>query len=236
MTGVIIAGGLGTRLRSVMADRPKCLAPVNGQPFLFYLLRQMRGAGVKRIVLCTGHQAEQVGACVGDAFAGLKVDYSHETEPLGTGGALKLAFDRFGGDEEGWLVMNGDSYLELDIAAYRTAYQQANWVAGLAAVEVPDGRRFGGLRCAPDGRILAFEEKSSEPGPKWINGGVYLLSEKFLASMPAIAPLSIERDVFPQQLEEGLFAYKTQGRFIDIGLPESLAEAQSFFAQPIASQ
>lgn len=233
MTGVIIAGGLGTRLRSVVPDKPKCLAPVNGQPFLFHLLQQMVDAGVKRLLLCTGYQADQVTACVGNSFAGVPVDYSHEAQPLGTGGALKLAFERFG-CEDGWLVMNGDSYLDLDLPDYQHSFAQSDCIAALAAVEVPDGRRFGGLRIGPGGRIVAFEEKSEEAGPKWINGGVYLLSEKFLVGMPATKPLSLERDVFPQHLADGLLAYRVCGRFIDIGLPESFAEAQSFFAQPAA--
>lgn len=232
MTGVIIVGGLGTRLRPVVADKPKCLAPVNGQPFLFHLLQQMVDAGVSRIVLCTGYQAEQVEACVGSVFAGVPVDYSHETDPLGTGGALKLAFDRYG-CENSWLVMNGDSYLELDIASFKHQFLTSTCIAALGAVRVPDGRRFGGLRCLPNGRICAFEEKSDAPGPKWINGGVYLLSPQFLAGLPATTPLSLERDVFPKCITNGLLAYASRGRFIDIGLPESFAEAQTFFAESL---
>lgn len=229
VTGVIIAGGLGTRLRSVVADKPKCLAPVNGQPFLFYLLRQMTEAGVKRILLCTGYQAEQVEQCIGSFHSGVPVEYSREEEPLGTGGALKLALDRTGAPGP-WLVMNGDSYLEMDLPGFYAAFHDSGCSAALAAVEVPDGRRFGGLRCDSHGRVLAFEEKSEEPGAKWINGGVYLLSQRFLDALPATTPLSLERDVFPYRLTDGLLAVKSHGRFIDIGIPESFAAAQTFFA------
>lgn len=230
MTGVIIAGGLGTRLRSVLADKPKCLADVCGKPFLFYLLEQMTGAGVKRIVLCTGYQAGQVEECVGTRFSGVPVVYSREDEPLGTAGALRLAFDRHGCDEP-WLVMNGDSYLDIDIPSLRSEFDRSSCFAVIAAAHVADGCRFGSLKCASDGRVLAFEEKSDVPGPKWINGGVYLLSTTFLESIPKITPLSLERDVFPQSLAQGVLTYPCHGRFIDIGIPPSFALAQSFFAE-----
>ncbi len=232
MTGVIIAGGLGTRLRSVVADRPKCLASVNGQPFILRLLQQLIDAGVDRLLLCIGYGGDQVVESIGHQFAGVPVLYSRENEPLGTAGALKLAFDRHS-CESSWLVVNGDSFLDLNILDFQRKFDASSCVASVAAVQVANGSRFGGLTCSADGRVLAFEEKSDQSRPKWINGGVYLLTSRFLSDLPAKTPLSLEREVFPNCIQSGLFAYFCSGRFIDIGIPESYAEAQTFFAEAV---
>lgn len=230
MTAAILVGGLGTRLRSIVADTPKCLALINGEPFLLYLLRQLTDAGIDRILLCTGYGADQVEKRIGNRFSGIPVFYSREEQPLGTAGALRLAFNSYGSKDDSWFVANGDSFLELDFKHFKHRWKQSGCAAGIAAARVLDGGRFGGLRCSPDGRVLAFKEKSGKSGEKWINGGVYLLSGKFLAALPEGAP-SLERDVFPACIETGLMAYPSHGRFIDIGVPESFTEAQTFFAE-----
>lgn len=229
MTGVILAGGLGTRLRPAVAGLPKCLAPINGKPFVLHLLRQLVRAGVSRILLCTGYRAEQVENAIGSRFSGIPVLYSREQTPLGTAGALRLAWTQFQSPEP-WLVMNGDSYLELNIAHFRRRVDESACIAGIASICVMDGNRFGALRYSPEGRVTAFEEKSESPGPTWINGGIYLLSPRFLEGLPDLTPLSLERDVFPVRLDAGVLAYPCEGGFIDIGLPESFAQAQTFFA------
>src|SRR5437870_1488543 len=113
---VVLAGGMGTRLRSVVADRPKVLAPVAGRPFLTYLLDQIAGAGIERVVLSTGHLAEQFASVIGDHYRSIQIVYAHEERPLGTGGAIRFACGFTDADQI--LVMNGDSYCDTDLSAY----------------------------------------------------------------------------------------------------------------------
>jgi phosphoheptose isomerase len=227
---VVLAGGFGTRLRSVLHDRPKVLAEVNGRPFLFRLLDQLADAGVYRIVLCTGHLSEQVRCTVGDAHCGIPVVYSHEESPLGTGGALRQAFDNY--PDGLFLVVNGDSYVAADLAAFCRAHEDSGRPGSLLLAWVDDCSRFGTVETAAEGLIQRFAEKRGIAESGWVNAGVYLLSRALLESMPAHAPLSMERDVLPRWLECGLGGYRVHAGFIDIGTPESLASAGSFFATP----
>jgi phosphoheptose isomerase len=227
VTGVVLAGGFGTRLRPVLSDRPKVLAEVNGRPFLFILLDQLAGAGVHRIVLCTGHLGDQVRAAVGDSYRGLPILYSHEDSPLGTGGAVRQAFDNYPDDV--FLAVNGDSYVAADLAAFRRSHEASGKPGSLLLTWVDDCARFGTVETAEDGRIQQFAEKRGIAEPGWINAGIYMVSHALLESMPARAPLSIERDVFPCWLQRGLGSYRVHARFIDIGTPESLASAALFF-------
>jgi len=227
-TGVILAGGLGTRMRGVLPDTAKPLAAVQGRPFLTFLLSQLERAGIGRIILCTGHRGDQVRAAIGESFDGVPIEYSVEDQPLGTGGALRLAVQRYG-DGQTWMVMNGDSLVDINLCHLYSEHQRAGLAATIAAVAVPDGRRYGTLECSADGRIVAFREKSEDPRPVWINAGVYLLEPLFLEALPSAVPLSLEREVFPEWICRGLHVSQHHARFIDIGTPESYALAQEFF-------
>lgn len=227
MTGVVLAGGLGTRLRTVLPDTAKPLAPVEGRPFLFYLFEQLARAGVSPFILCTGHLAEQLRAVAEDVSTNIL--FSEEDCPLGTGGALRLAWKNYT-ETAPWLVMNGDSYLDIDLNAMMESHRKSGLAATIAAVRVEDGRRYGGLEWSGDHRITAFREKSSAPGERWINGGVYIFERDFLEAMPDRAPLSLETEVFPGWIANGIHAFESAARFIDIGTPESYALAQKFFS------
>ncbi len=229
MTGLVLAGGLGTRLRTVLPDTPKPLAPVEGRPFLFFLLEQLTRAGVSPLILSTGHLASQVQAEIGAEYNSAPILYSEEDRPLGTAGALRLAWQRYPGTAP-WLVMNGDSYLDIDLAAMLGSHRRSGLGVTIAAVRVEDGRRYGALEWSADLRITAFHEKSGLPGPRWINGGVYVFESGFLDALPARAPLSLETEAFPAWIPPGLHAFASEARFIDIGTPESYALAQRFFA------
>jgi NDP-sugar pyrophosphorylase family protein len=229
MTGVVLAGGLGTRLQAVLPDTAKPLAPVKGRPFLFYLFEQLTRAGVSPVILCTGHLADQLRA-VGQTVS-TAILYSEENRQLGTAGALRLAWRNYP-DTDPWLVMNGDSYLDIDLNAMIDSHERSGCKAAIAAVRVPDGRRYGGLEWTVDHRITAFHEKSGAPGPRWINGGVYIFKREFLNALPERVPLSLETEVFPGWIAEGIHAFESPARFIDIGTPESYALAQHFFSNP----
>jgi len=224
-TAVILAGGLGTRLRPAVGDRPKVLADVDGRPFLTYLLRQLTDAGVRSIVLCVGHRAVYVRAVLGEAYGGTPLVYAVETDLLGTGGALRAALPALRSDPV--LVLNGDSHCEAHLAALWAAHAEQDASATLVVTHVSDTRRFGRVSLDDDDGITRFCEKTESDGPGWINAGIYVLSRHVLTAIPSGRPVSLEHDVFPALVGRGLFGHRMTGRFVDIGTPESYRAAQA---------
>lgn len=227
-TVLILAGGLGTRLRSVVSDRPKVLAPVAGRPFLSYWLESLALQGFRDTVLCTGHLSEQVEACFGQSWGTLSLSYSAEKTPLGTGGALRLALPLIRTQDV--LILNGDSFCEVDLAQFWKEQSQRRASAGMVLHYASDSRRYGRVTLSPEGRLDNFLEKSDICRAGWINAGVYLLPRAWIESIPPDAPVSLERDLLPKWLMNGIHGFPSAGRFIDIGLPETLAQAEEFFA------
>jgi len=224
---LILVGGRGTRLRFVLPDSQKVVAPVAGKPFLFRLLDQLVNAQVKQVVLCTGYQAEQVEALVGDRYQSLHVVYSSEPAPLGTAGALRQALSLV--DSHTVLALNGDSFCEVDLAAMWESHKRRRANATLAVIEIPETRASGRVTFDEDAVITSFVEKSSAPSAGWINAGIYLLERQVLESIPTGRAVSIEREIFPAWIGRGLYAYRTAGKFLDIGTPEAYTSAQQAF-------
>lgn len=224
----ILAGGRGTRLRSVLPTRPKVLAPVRGRPFLTYLLDQLAAAGVREVVFCIGYMADRVEETLGDSYQAIHLTYSREDEPLGTGGALRQALPFFPDDPV--LVMNGDSFMDADLAGYLRWFLQREREASLLLARVSDTSRFGRVTTDEEEQIWGFEEKGAPHGPGWINAGIYLLRKKIIHLIPVGRTFSLERELFPCLLEGRLYGYRSQGKFIDIGTPESYSQAERFFA------
>ena len=228
-TAAILAGGLGTRLRSVVADRPKVMAEVRGQPFLTYLLEQLAQAGFKHTVLCTGYLGEQVKATFGDTYSSLHLEYSQESFPLGTAGALQLALPLF--QSEQVLVINGDSFCKANLSDFWAWYTDTKDAeAALLLTQVPDTKRYGRVQVKPSGQVLKFEEKGSTEGAGWINAGIYLLERRLLSTIPQNHAVSLETEMFPAWIGQELYGYCSQGQFLDIGTPESYAIADNFFS------
>jgi NDP-sugar pyrophosphorylase family protein len=225
---LILVGGLGTRLRSILPDRPKALAPVAGRPFLTFLFDQLLAAGVRRAVLCTGYRAHQVEETFGPRYGELALTYSPEETPLGTGGALRHALPLLDGDLA--LVLNGDSYVDCSPAEFRAWHRQHGFAGSLLLTWVEDAARFGTVDVGASGRIRAFREKQGLDRPGWINAGVYLLARSLLERLPADRPVSLEREAFPLWLAEGLGGWARRAAFLDVGTPESLARAEAFLA------
>lgn len=223
----ILAGGLGTRLRPVVGDRPKVVADVAGRPFLAWLLDQIAAAGFRDAVLCVGWEADQVEAAIGPAHGPLRVRYSREPSPLGTGGAVRHALSLLDGDSA--MVMNGDSACDADLAAAWAWHRALRSEATLVLAEVPDTDRYGRVEVDPAGAVCRFVEKQEGSGPGWINAGIYLLARERIEELPDRAPLSLERDVFPGWVGRGLHGYRARGGFLDIGTPQSYARALAFF-------
>jgi NDP-sugar pyrophosphorylase family protein len=229
VTGAILAGGLGTRLRSVVADRPKVLAPVLGRPYLTYLLNQVAAAGLREVVLLIGYLGEQVAATFGGQYAGLRLAYSPEPAPLGTAGALRLALPKLTAPTI--LVLNGDSYCDVDLADFQRFHAQQAADVSLVLNQLPDTSRFGSVRVGADNRVVGFEEKRAGGGPGWINAGIYLMKRDLVSQIPADRPVSLEREVFPAWAESRtVCGFRCTARFLDIGTPESYTGAEAFFA------
>jgi D-glycero-alpha-D-manno-heptose 1-phosphate guanylyltransferase len=222
----LLAGGLGTRLRSVYNDGPKVLAPVNGQPFLGYILRSLATSGLRQVILCVGYQSDQIRQWLGDGEGfGLSVSYSDETQPLGTAGALRLAFSRFGFGRR-FFAMNGDSILQLDLRSMYANHVQTRSLATVALVNVSDTSRYGAVDFGDSGAITSFREKGDSHSPGYINGGVYLFEAAAMDHVPLEGAVSLEREVLPALIGDRLQAFPTSGYFIDIGIPADFARAQ----------
>ncbi len=228
---VILAGGLGTRLRSVLADRPKGLAPVGDQSFLEIQISLLRDQGARRFVLCVGHMAPQIHDCLGDGSRlGVRIHYSLEPETLlGTGGALRLAeryFDPYA------LVLNGDTYLAADYGEILEHHLEQRKddpiLATLVVSRLEETQRYGTvLLDAAESHVTGFREKAAEAnGPGWLNAGVYVIERPLLERARRGIPCSLERDVFPTALADGIkiAAHRCRKPFYDIGTAESLQQ------------
>jgi NDP-sugar pyrophosphorylase family protein len=224
----ILVGGLGTRLRSVLQDRPKPLAPVNDRPFVAYLLDQLAEANLDHVVLCTGYGAEQVRSALGDHYRSLEIEYSQEPAALGTAGALQFAVPHFRSDTV--LVLNGDSHCDVNLNAFVDWHRQRQANASIVLTEVDDAGRFGSVETNPAGTIVKFGEKLTTQASGWVNAGIYLIARQLIEEIPQARAVSLERDVFPTWIGRGFCGYRHDGVFLDIGTPESYAQAAQLFA------
>lgn len=231
-TVIVLAGGLGTRLRPVVENQPKVLAEVGGHPFLQYLLNQLAEWQIQEVVLCTGHLGEQIEARFGTDYRGLRLRYSREPSPLGTAGAVRLALPLI--QSEVALILNGDSYCAADLDAFWRWHYSTKSAATLLLVDNSDTQRFGSVQVASDGHIIRFDEKKSDAKPGLINAGVYLIDRDLLRSIPTARPVSLEREIFPAWIGGDFYGYPAAGPFLDIGTPESYAAAEAFFAKLMA--
>ncbi len=201
------------------------MAPVAGVPFLELLLRQVREEGIREVILGTGYMAEQIEDYFRDGAAlGMTIRYSRESEPLGTGGALKLAESLL---SDPVVVLNGDSFVEWKLDAACEFFERGSAEAVMVLQQVPDIARYGSVAMDPDGRVTEFVEKGTRTGPGLINAGVYLLRKEIVATLPEKQAISLERDVFPRLPVGKLYGLVMEGIFIDIGIPADLERAQS---------
>jgi len=225
---VILAGGLGTRLASVLADTPKVLAPIDGQPYLAVLLRWLKRYGVSRIVFGLGHLAGSVITYLEAVMPeGTEFETIVEERPLGTGGAI--ANLRTSIRTNPVLILNGDSFVNADLCAFLDSHRLSGADSSILCTEVLDTSRFGTVQISEDKRIIEFKEKQPGGGVGLINAGVYLFGPDMIARIAASGP-SLENDVF-QKLPPGtLHAMAGEFTFLDIGTLEDLAKAPDVLA------
>lgn len=226
---VVLAGGLGTRLRSVVSDLPKAMAPVAGQPFLAYLLQFLEMNGVRRVVLSVGYRKEAIHNFFGASYAGLKIVYSVEETPLGTGGGLQQSLAYV--DSPFAFVLNGDTFLRLNYRAMaQTLERVSDAKLAVALRHVPDAGRYGAALLNGD-RIQGFRARGT-PGPGLINAGCYLIARDIFERYPMPAKFSFEEDFLQARAAEVLpAAFECDVPFLDIGIPEALAEAQTLIPE-----
>lgn len=231
MEAILLCGGLGTRLRSVVSDRPKPMADIAGKPFLHYLVRMLSEKGVERFVFALGYMGEQIEAYFQDVREyGISIVYSYEESPLGTGGAIRNALSKM--QEEDVLILNADTYFDMD---YRSLFQEQSRKCAdmtIASREIEDVSRYGAILKDTDGRILRWNEKQSgsgETAPRRgeINGGIYVMKRSLIEKIPA-GKQSLENDCIPVWLSHSIniHALRSDGYFMDIGVPEDYRRFQ----------
>lgn len=231
MQALVLCGGLGTRLRSVISDRPKPMAPIGGKPFLHLLLASLVRKGVTDFVLATGFQGGQIEEYFGDGKAiGARIAYSLEETPLGTAGAIRLAEPLLHGD---FLVLNGDTFVGFDPVDLAGIKARTRAVTVMALRKVEDSSRYGSVTVDGTGRVRGFAEKGGPAGAGLINAGVYLADRELLAQIEPGKAVSLEREVIPRLLDRGIFGCETGGLFIDIGVPEDYHRAQDLLAKEL---
>lgn len=233
---IILAGGFGTRLKEVITDLPKPMAPINEIPFLNFLLNFLTCQGITHIVISTGHLSEKItdyyGAINNKAvYNGTEISFSHEKAPLGTGGAIRLALEKC--TQENVFVLNGDSFFDFDINHFAVKHKSKKSLFSLALRHVEDASRYGTVVCNETNKITSFKEKNGEKKSGQINAGIYLLNKnEYLKRTEDLKNFSIEKDFFEKQLnEDKLLGFKYDGYFIDIGIPEDYTKAQHDFKE-----
>lgn len=231
---VILAGGVGSRLASVLYELPKPLAPVSGRPFITYLLDRLLAAGFERAIIATGHLGEKFPEILGNSYHSLKLTYSQESEPLGTGGAIRLAMELVSDESQQFLVMNGDSFVDIKVADFISwAYDYSE---SMVLVQVSDCSRYGSVVIDEMSRVLEFREKAANSFEGWINAGIYLLSREFVMACPAEKNFSLEHTSLPELVAScKLFGFSVLSEFIDIGVPETFLSAGDFLKKILGS-
>ncbi|HET7327392.1 MAG TPA: NDP-sugar synthase [Nocardioidaceae bacterium] len=239
MEAILVAGGLGTRMRPLTVDRPKHLLPVAGVPFLTHQIVKLAHSGVTRVFLATSYQAAEFEPVLGDGSQlGVELVYVTETEPLGTAGALRNVaglLDSGAGDPV--LVLNGDILSGHDITGQVARHRAGGAEVTLHLVEVADPRAFGCVPTGADDRVTAFMEKSPDPVSRQVNAGCYVFRREVLDAIPSGRPVSVERETFPALLRAGalLLGHRDSAYWRDVGSPRALVRASCDLVRGIAT-
>jgi D-glycero-alpha-D-manno-heptose 1-phosphate guanylyltransferase len=226
---IILAGGFGTRLQSVVNDVPKPMAPINHEPFLNYVFDYLKYYKIEHVVLSTGYLADKIVEYYKTEYKGIKISYAKEETPLGTGGGIRLAMSKCKTNDV--LVLNGDSFFDVDINTHYKNHISKQADCTLALRKVDDAARYGTIVLGSENIIETFKEKDNIAQAGLINGGVYILNrEIYLNNTEEVVPFSIEKDFYEKKIKElRIFGFEYDGYFIDIGIPEDYKKAQIDF-------
>lgn len=221
---IILAGGMGTRLKSVITDIPKPMAPVANRPFLEIILDNLKDQGVEHIVLAVGYKYEVIAEYFGNTYKDIEIDYAIEEEPLGTGGAVSFAMEKI--KEDSFLMLNGDTLFDVDLNKFCSFHEHHKSDLSIALKTVSNQDRYGLVEIDSNNRVSKFLEKQfiSEG---LINGGIYATSSSFIKSLSLPMKYSWEKEVLELQIKESrIYGYSTNSYFIDIGIPQDYSKAQ----------
>jgi mannose-1-phosphate guanylyltransferase len=222
---LVLAGGEGTRLRPLTLATPKPVMPFAGRPFMTFMLDWLARHGMDDVILSCGFMSDAVESVLGDMHAGMRLRYVHEDEPLGTAGPLRLALDTGALKDERLFVLNGDVLTDMDLTAEREQHERIGARATLCLVAVDDTESYGVVPTKDDGEVEAFLEKSPGPAPtNRINAGAYLLERAVIEQIPSGRAVSIEREIFPSLVGNGLYGYLAAGYWMDVGTPRRYLE------------
>jgi len=228
MKAIILAGGEGKRLRSVINDVPKPMAPINEKPFLEYLILQLRKQNIKDIIFSIGYKGSIIKSYFQDGDNwDINIEYSEEDKPLGTGGALRNAGELI--DDEQFIVMNGDSFFDIEFKQLISFHEEKQAVATISLAYAETIERYGHVEIGNDGEITKFVEKGNSVSAGHVNGGIYILNSELINKIP-LGQVSLETEVLPNLINRGLFGMKFKSFFIDIGKPE---EYQRICKEPV---
>lgn len=226
MEAIILAGGMGTRLREVVADVPKPMALVGGKPFLWHILGWLAKFNCSRIIISSGYKSETISDFFGDSFNGIPLDYAVEEKALGTGGAVKFSLERTASEDV--LIVNGDTWFPVDLEEFISFHRNAESHFTIALKRMKDFSRYGSVDCSGN-RILRFNEKKF-CSDGLINGGIYLMNRHFLDRFRLPDVFSLEKDLLEAAAGEGILrCLEFSEPFIDIGIPEDFRKAQTMF-------
>ena len=228
MQAIVLVGGEGTRLRPLTETVPKPALTLVDRPFLAYMIEWLAAHGVAEVVLACGFLPDVLREALAgeEGRAGVKIRYVVEPERRGTAGAIRFAAEELGaGLDERFLALNGDVLTDLDLGALLAAHAERGARATLGLHPVEDSSAYGLVRCGDDGEVLQFLEKTGERTPGEINAGMYVLERSVLDSISADEEVSIERDVFPRLVGEGLHGLRLDGYWMDIGTPQRYLQA-----------
>jgi mannose-1-phosphate guanylyltransferase len=224
---IVLVGGEGTRLRPLTESVPKPALTLVDRPFLAYMIEWLAGHGVEDVVLACGFLPDVLREALGDGErAGARIRYVAEPRPLGTGGAIRYAADQLGEElGERFLALNGDVLTDLDLTELLRAHESRQARTTIALHPVQDAAAYGLVRLGEGGAVLAFEEKTGRREPGQVNAGMYVLERSVLDLIPAGETVSIEHDVFPRLVGDGLHGLPLDGYWMDIGTPDRYLQA-----------
>ncbi len=230
-TAIILAGGMGTRLKTIISDLPKPMAPIMNVPFLTYQLNYLKYFGIKKVIFSVGYLSEKIIAHYNQSFENISIEYSIEKNPLGTGGGIRMAMSNL--KEDLVLILNGDSFFDLDLEQFYNLHLEQKSDFSLALRYVNNSERYGNIEFNSSNQITSFIEKNQLNQSGYINAGVYILSKKlYLQNTKPDINFSIEKEFFEKQLNQLIIkGFEFKDYFIDIGIPEDYLKAQDDFKE-----
>ncbi len=230
-TAIILAGGRGTRLKTIISDLPKPMAPIMNVPFLTYQLNYLKYFGIKKVIFSVGYLSEKIIAHYNQSFENISIEYSIEKNPLGTGGGIRMAMSNL--NEDLVLILNGDSFFDLNLEQFYNLHFEQKAEFSLALRYVNNSERYGNIEFNSSNQITSFIEKNQLNQSGYINAGVYILSKKlYLQNTKPNINFSIEKDFFEKQLNQLIIkGFEFKDYFIDIGIPEDYLKAQDDFKE-----